>query len=116
MTLNKSHLVDRVREDVRFKPRHRSRQLFLFPELNCTFLSKRRSAQIVDTLLEKIKAALIQGEDVRIARFGTFQVQFRWAKKGRNPRTGETLIIKSRRIVRFRVSPRLREKINSPPS
>ena len=88
--------------------------MFIFPELNCTFLSKRRSAQIVDTLFEKMKAALIKGEDVRIARFGTFQVQFRWAKKGREPRTGETLIIKSRRIVKFRVSPKLREKLNSP--
>lgn len=116
MTLTKSDLINRVRENVRFKPRRKRRQMFLFPELDCTFLTRRRSAQIVETLFETIKSALTNGEDVRIARFGTFQVKFQWARKGRNPQTGDTLIIKSTRTVGFRTSPKLREKINAPRS
>ncbi len=116
MTLNKSNIVNRVRETVRFKRRHKGPQLFLFPELDCTFLSRKRSAEIVNTLFETIKAALSRGEDVRIFRFGTFQVKFRWARKGRNPRTGESLILRSTRTVRFKASRKLRDKINAPRS
>ncbi|MDZ7698270.1 MAG: HU family DNA-binding protein [Deltaproteobacteria bacterium] len=116
MTLNKSDIVNRVRETVRFKRRHKDPQLFLFPELDCTFLSRKRSAEIVNTLFETIKVALAKGEDVRMVRFGTFQVKFKWARKGRNPRTGESLILKSTRTVRFKASKKLRDKMNTPHS
>jgi len=113
MTLNKEKIVRSVMERVGFKPRRKSPQLFLFPELDRTFLGRKRAGEIVDSLFEKIKGALSRGEDVRIARFGVFHAKFRWARKGRNPQTGETIILRSNRTVRFRASPKLREKINS---
>lgn len=115
MTLNKERIVNSVVEHVRFRPRRRSLQLFLFPELDCTFLSRKRAGEIVDTLFEKIKAALSRGEDVRISRFGRFEVKFRWAKRGRNPQTGEAIVLRSNRTVRFKASPELKKKINTPP-
>jgi len=114
MTLNKERIVRSVMENVGFKPRRKSPQLFLFPELDCTFLSRKRAGEIVDSLFEKIKGALSRGEDVRISGFGRLEVKFKWARKGRNPQTGEMIILRSSRTVRFKTSPRLREKINAP--
>jgi len=112
MTLTKMDIVKSVMENVRFKRRRKGSQLFLFPELDCTFLSRKRAVEIIDSLFEKIKESLVKGEDVRIFGFGKFQVKFKWARKGRNPQTGETLIIRSRRTVSFKVSRKLREKMN----
>ena len=114
MTVTKMDIVKSVMENVRFKRRLKGPQLFLFPELDCTFLSRKRAAEIVDALFEKIKESLVKGEDVRIFGFGKFQVKFKWARKGRNPQTGETIIINSRRTVSFKVSRKLREKMNRP--
>ncbi|MBU0734911.1 MAG: HU family DNA-binding protein, partial [Proteobacteria bacterium] len=61
---------------------------------------------------EKIKYTLARGQDVLITGFGKFQVKFRWARKGRNPQTGETIIIRSSRTVTFKASRKLREKMN----
>jgi len=80
--------------------------------MDCLFLGRRRATAIVDTLFETVKGALARGEDVRISRFGKFQVKFKWARRGRNPQTGEMIILKSRRIVTFRPSPKLKEKMN----
>jgi nucleoid DNA-binding protein len=115
MTVNKAGIVRSLRQNVGFKPRHKGPQLFLFPELNRTFLSRKRATEIVDSLFEKIKGALARGEDVRIVGFGKFQVKFRWARKGRNPQTGEPIIIRSRRTVTFKPSRKLREKMNRTP-
>lgn len=112
MTLTKMDIVKSVMENVRFKRRLKGSQLFLFPELDCTFLSRKRAVEIIDSLFEKIKESLVKGEDVRIFGFGKFQVKFKWARKGRNPQTGEALIINSRRRVSFKVSRKLREKMN----
>ena len=112
MTLTKMDIVRSVRQNVRFKPKRKGSQLFLFPELDCTFLDQKRAAEIVDSLFEKIKKNLTQGQDVRIFGFGQFQVKFKWARKGRNPQTGEPIIIRSRRTVTFKVSRKLRDKIN----
>jgi len=114
MTLNKERIIGSVMENVRFKPRRKSPQLFLFPELECIFLSRKRAGEIVDSLFEKIKGALSRGEDVRINRFGRFEVKFRWARKGRNPKTGEAIVLRSNRTVRFKASPKLKKKINTP--
>jgi integration host factor subunit alpha len=114
MTLTKADIVRSVRQRVRFKPRRKSQQRFLFPEMDCLFLGRRRASAIVDTLFETIKGTLARGEDVRISRFGKFQVRFKWARRGRNPQTGEMIILKSRRIVTFRPSTKLKEKMNSP--
>ena len=114
MTLVKADFIKDVMENVRFKRRKKSRQHFLFPEMDCEFLSRARAAEIVDALFELIKAALAKGEDVRISGFGKFQVKFKWARKGRNPKTGEMIILDSRRIVTFHCSKKLKEKINAP--
>jgi len=114
MTLTKAGLVNRVRETVRFKNRRRSRQRYLFPEMDCTFLSRKRAEEIVNSLFEIIKNALASGEDVNISGFGKFQTKFKWARKGRNPNTGEMIILSSRRSITFRVSQVLKKKINQP--
>jgi len=112
MALNKEHIVRSVMEHVGFKPRRKSLQLFLFPELDRIFLSRKRAGEIVDSLFGKIKDALARGEDVQISGFGRFRVKFRWARKGRNPQTGEMIILRSNRTVLFKTSQKLREKIN----
>lgn len=114
MTLTKADIAKSVMEQVRFRRRYKGAQQFLFPELDCTFLGHKRTTEIIDALFEKIKETLAKGEDVRISGFGKFQVKFKWARKGRNPKTGENIILRSRRTVTFRCSPRLRQKINSP--
>lgn len=112
MTLTKTDIVKSVMEEVRFKNRHKGPQQFLFPELDCIFLNRKRADEIVESLFEIIKKTLTSGEDILISGFGKFQVKFKWARKGRNPQTGEMIILRSRRTVTFRTSPKLRKKIN----
>ena len=71
-----------------------------------------RSAQLVDSLLETIKRTLENGEDILISGFGKFSVKEKNERKGRNPQTREDLMLGERRVVRFRCSRRLRDKIN----
>ena len=75
-------------------------------------LSKNKSTQLVESFLEIIKKSLENGEDILISGFGKFSVKEKNERKGRNPQTGEDLILKSRRVVTFRCSESLREKIN----
>ena len=114
MTLTKSDIVRSVMENVRFRSRQRKPQRFLFPEMDCVFLTRKRATEIVNTLFETIKDTLAKGDDVRIYGFGKFQSKFRWARKGRHPRTGEVIILKSRRTISFRPSSRLRDRMNHP--
>jgi len=112
MTLTKSDLVRHVKEDVRLKKPKKDPQRYLFPEMDCVFLSRNQAARIVDSLLEIIKTTLANGRDVGIVGFGKFQVKFKWARSGRNPQTGERIILRSRRVVAFRPSRKLRNRIN----
>ncbi len=73
---------------------------------------KNQSIEIVESLLELIKKTLESGEDVMISGFGKFCVKEKKERKGRNPATGENLMLKSRRVVTFQCSGKLREKIN----
>jgi integration host factor subunit alpha len=114
MTLTKTDIVKSVMQEIRFKNRRKGPQQFLFPEMDCIFLSRKRADEIVESLFEILKKTLASGEDVLIAGFGKFQVKFKWARKGRNPQTGEMIILRSRRIVTFRTSPKLRKKMNPP--
>jgi len=113
MALTKRDIVNRVMHEVRLKNRRKSPQKFLFPEMDCISLSRRRAEEIVESLFEIIKKTLAGGEDIVIAGFGKFQVKFKWARKGRNPQTGEMIILRSRRIVTFQTSPKLRKKMNT---
>jgi integration host factor subunit alpha len=71
-----------------------------------------RSAQLVDSLLETIKRTLENGEDILISGFGKFSVKEKNERKGRNPQTREDLMLGESRMVRFRCSRRLTDKIN----
>ena len=74
--------------------------------------SKTKSFELLETLLELIKGTLASGEDVMISRFGKFCVKEKRARRGRNPATGDDLMLQARRVVTFRCSGELRKKIN----
>jgi len=75
-------------------------------------LSKNKSVQLIESLLETIKRTLENGEDVLISGFGKFSVKEKNERRGRNPQTGEDLMLDSRRMVTFKCSGNLRDKIN----
>lgn len=74
-------------------------------------LSKKESGQIVEAVLDEVKKALEQGEDVKISGFGHFMVRDKHARRGRNPKTGDDITISSRRVVTFRASQILKQKM-----
>ena len=74
--------------------------------------SKAKSARAVESLLATIKHSLASGEDVLITGFGKFIVMKKRDRRGRNPQTGDDLMLRSRKVVRFRWSEVLREKMN----
>ncbi|UCD88945.1 MAG: integration host factor subunit alpha [Desulfobacterales bacterium] len=79
---------------------------------NQTGFPKNKSSEIVETVLEVIKRSLESGEDVLISGFGKFCVKEKKERKGRNPATGEDIMLEPRKVVTFRCSQKLREKIN----
>jgi len=92
MTLTKAHLIDTICNN------------FDFP--------KNKSAQAVESLVEILKSTLANGEDVLISGFGKFCVKDKRERRGRNPQTGDDLMLGSRRVVTFRCSGVLRQKMN----
>ena len=72
----------------------------------------RQSDEIVETLIELIKMSLASGEDVLISGFGKFCVKEKRQRRGRNPATGEDMMLDARRVVTFKCSGQLRDKIN----
>ena len=77
-----------------------------------TGFTKNKSVQIVETLLELIKGSLASGDDVLISGFGKFRVLEKKDRKGRNPATGDGMMLPARRVVTFKWSPDLRDKVN----
>jgi integration host factor subunit alpha len=75
-------------------------------------LSRNESAQLVDVILEEISQALIKNEMVKLSSFGSFQVRSKAQRIGRNPKTGEEVPILPRRVLVFRASHVLKDKIN----
>ncbi len=67
-------------------------------------ISNREAARLVEVIFESIKGCLGEGEKVQITGFGTFLIRQKRERKGRNPQTGEEMLIKSRRSVVFRPS------------
>jgi integration host factor subunit alpha len=92
MTLTKADLIDSI--------------------YNQLDLSKAKSAQLLEFLLEIIKTTLENGEDVLISGFGKFCVKEKNKRRGRNPQTGEDLMLDERRVVTFKCSGILRDKVN----
>ncbi len=76
-------------------------------------LSKTKSRSVVEGLFELIKASLSSGDDVLISGFGKLSVKDKAQRRGRNPQTSEDLILAPRRVVIFKTSGVLRDKINS---
>jgi len=75
-------------------------------------LSKKESAEMVDAVLEHIRQALAAHEDVKLSGFGHFMVRHKRARRGRNPKTGEDIMIAPRSVVTFKASPLLKDKLN----
>lgn len=79
---------------------------------NQTGFPKNKSSEVVETLLEIIKRTLASGDDVLVSRFGKFCVNEKKARKGRNPATGEAMMLSPRKVVTFKCSGTLRGRIN----
>jgi integration host factor subunit alpha len=93
MALTKSNLIELISERLDLAP----------------FEAK----SVLETLLETMKSTLASGEDLMISGFGSFQVNDKAPRKGRNPATGEEMVLKKRRVVTFKSSGKLRNQINS---
>jgi integration host factor subunit alpha len=91
-TLTKAHIVENLL----------AKELF----------TKTQSAQIIDTLFELLKQSLEQGDDVLISGFGKFSVHEKNRRRGRNPQSGESIMLPPRKVVTFKCSGILREKVN----
>jgi len=70
------------------------------------------TVELIETLFELIKSTLASGEDVLVSGFGKFCVKKKRKRHGRNPATGEDMMLEARRVVTFRCSRQLRDKIN----
>ncbi len=75
--------------------------------------TKKKSVDIVESLLEIIKSSLENGEDVLVSGFGKFCVKKKATRRGRNPATGDDLLLDERNVVTFKCSGKLRESINN---
>jgi len=92
MTLTKNELITKVMEETEF--------------------TKKAATDSVEQLMEIIKSTLASGEDVMISGFGKFCVVQKNERKGRNPATGDDLILDARTRVTFKCSGKLRDRIN----
>ncbi len=75
-------------------------------------VSKREAARIVEIIFDLIKETLERGENVKISGFGSFNIQHKKPRRGRNPQTGEEITISARRVLSFKASNVLREHLN----
>lgn len=74
-------------------------------------LSRNESADLVESVLGHISDALVRGENVKVSSFGTFNIRDKNARMGRNPKTGEEVPIKPRRVLTFRPSQILKDRV-----
>ncbi|MBU1181858.1 MAG: integration host factor subunit alpha [Pseudomonadota bacterium] len=75
--------------------------------------TKKKSVEIIESLLEIIKNNLEKSDDVLISGFGKFCVKNKNQRRGRNPATGDDLLLRERKVVTFKCSGKLRDKINA---
>lgn len=92
MTCTKTTLIDKLVDRFQHKP--------------------SEAKDTVETLLEIIKSTLASGEDIMISGFGKFQVIDKAPRKGRNPATGDTMLLEKRRVVTFKCAGKLRDRMN----
>ena len=93
MTLTKNHIIDSLYKN--------------------TDLKKSETALTFESLLEIVKQSLESGEDVLISGFGKFCVKEKKERKGRNPATADDMILEARRVVTYKCSGKLKEKLNT---
>jgi len=93
MALTKADLVESVQTDLGF--------------------TKNQSIDLLESLLETIKSTLESGGDILVSGFGKFCVQQKRERRGRNPATGEDLMLAPRKVVTFKCSGKLRRRINA---
>lgn len=77
-----------------------------------TGLTKTKSNEVIDAFVESVTESLKSGDKVTLVNFGTFNTSKRDARKGRNPKTGETIEIPAKRVARFKVGTGLSKNIN----
>ena len=94
-TLTKAHIVEAVAE--------------------ANGYTRNKSFEIVEILLELIKSALESGNDVMISGFGNFRVKNKKKRRGRNPATGKDIVLAPRKVITFKWSEKLKEKLNTKP-
>ncbi len=75
--------------------------------------TKKEAVDIIESLLEIMKSTLEKGEDVLVSGFGKFCVKNKTQRRGRNPATGDDLMLRARKVVTFKCSGKLRKKINN---
>ncbi len=92
MTLTKADIAQKIADD-------------------CGFI-KGEAAEVLEKMLEIIKKRLIAGEDVMISGFGKWNVKSKHARRGRNPKTGEELVLDARRVITWKYSPGLKAAVN----
>ncbi len=92
MALTKAQIVNSIHNELRF--------------------SKKKSVEVAETLLEIIKRTLESEDDVLVSGFGKFRVNKKKQRRGRNPATGEDLMLAARKVVTFKCSGKLRDKVN----
>ena len=93
MALTKKDIVERIQAELGFQ--------------------KNQSVEITETLLEIMKTTMATGDDVLVSGFGKFCVKNKKERKGRNPATGQDLMLSPRKVVTFKCSGKLRNKINA---
>ncbi len=93
MALTKTQVVDSVQERIGF--------------------SRKKSTELVEQLIEIIKDTIEKGDDVLISGFGKFCVKEKGVRKGRNPATGADMMLEKRKVVTFKCSSVLRDKVNN---
>ena len=76
-------------------------------------LNKREAKELVDSFFDTIKKLLSQGKEVKLSGFGNFQLKDKSSRPGRNPRTGDDVEIKARRVVTFKSGQKLKESVKT---
>jgi len=74
-------------------------------------LTDKQSQEVINTIFDTISKALIQGENVKIRGFGTFKITNYKERNGRNPKTGEKIVIPAKRVIRLNVAKDLKNEI-----
>jgi len=76
-------------------------------------LSRHESSELVESILGELSQTLVAGDNVKISSFGSFLVRHKGGRIGRNPKTGEEVLIEPRRVLTFRPSQVLKQNINA---